>query len=160
MNLNELLISLSSYHTILVSISFAVLILLKRRQAALFAGVTAFFFLAANLYFPYLLEWDSGNIYRYFVWIFHDVAWMGTIALLGLRDKITWRQSVLGQLLCIPILALNVFRAMDKYFIKLDVGLAPYQFIYPIFETAIVALCWLPIFVFVKNKFFSRSQTA
>ena len=160
MNLNELLILLGSYQTLLVVISFLLLVALKQKQGAIFAGATAFFFLLANFYFPYLIEWDSGNIYRYFVWVFHDVLWMGLIAYLGLNDKISWRQSVLGQLFCIPILALNAFRAMDKYYIKLDVGLAPYQFIYPVFETAIVALCWMPIFVYLKNKFFVKSQPA
>lgn len=160
MNLNELLILLGSYQTLLVVISFLLLVALKQKQGAIFAGTTAFFFLLANFYFPYLIEWDSGNIYRYFVWVFHDVLWMGLIAYLGLNDKISWRQSVLGQLFCIPILALNAFRAMDKYYIKLDVGLAPYQFIYPVFETAIVALCWMPIFVYLKNKFFVKPQTA
>ncbi|WP_372770537.1 hypothetical protein [Pseudoalteromonas sp.] len=158
MSINELLIALGSYHTLLVVISFLLLVALKQKQGAIFAGTTAFFFLLANFYFPYLLEWDSGNIYRYFVWVFHDVLWMGVIAYLGLNDKVSWRQSVFGQLFCIPILALNAFRAMDKYFIKLEVGLAPYQFIYPVFETAIVALCWLPIFVYLKNKLFAKPQ--
>lgn len=160
MQLNELLILLGSYHTLLVILSFILLVILKQKQGAIFAGITAFFFLLANFYFPYLIEWDSTNLYRYFVWLTHDVIWMGTIAYLGLKDKISWRQSVLGQLFCIPIICLNAFRAMDMGFNSFNFSITPYQYIYPVFETAIVALCWLPIFVYLKNKLFAKPQPA
>ena len=160
MPIKELLIVLGSYHTSLVIIAFILLVALKQNQGAIFAGITAFFFLLANFYFPYLIEWDSENLYRYFIWLLHDLAWMGCIAYLGLKDKVSWRQSVLGQLFCIPIICLNAFRAMDMGFNSFNFSLAPYQFIYPVFETAIVALCWMPIFVYLKNKFFVKSQPA
>ena len=160
MSIKELLIALGSYHTFLVIASFVLLVLLKQKQGAVFAGTTAAFFLLANFYFSYLIEWDSGNLYRYFIWLLHDVIWMGTIAYLGLKDKVSWRQSVLGQLFCIPIIGLNAFRAMDMGFNSFNFSLAPYQFIYPVFETAIVALCWLPIFVYLKNKLFAKPQPA
>ena len=158
--LDELLIALGSYHTILVITSFLLLVALKQKQGVVFAGITAFFFLFANFYFPYLIEWDSENLYRYFIWLLHDLAWMGCIAYLGLKDKVSWRQSVLGQLFCIPIICINAFRAMDMGFNSFNFSIAPYQFIYPVFETAIVALCWMPIFVYLKNKFFVKSQPA
>lgn len=159
-SINDLLIKLGSYNTLLVVLSFLILLGLNDKQSMRFSGVTAAFYIIANLYFDYLLAWDAANLYRYFVWFSHDLLWMGVIAYLGLRDKVNFQQSVFGQLLCLPILCLNLLRAIDMAVGKFNFSLAPYQVIYPICESAIVVLCWVPIFVALKNKLLQRQLVA
>lgn len=149
---------MGSYQAAFVFLSFFVLICIRDSKGYVFSGVSAVFYFTGILYFPYLIEWDTQNFYRYYVWFLHELSWMGVIAYLGFKDKVYWRQSVLGQLLCLPILTMNFFRALDMSFSQFNFSLTPYQFIYPVFEIAIVALCWLPIFVYVKNKLFAKPQ--
>jgi len=160
MSINELLVAFSNYSALLVFFSFIILVMLRKKQGAIFSGVTALFYCIGILYYPLLVEWDSGNIYRYFVWISHEVLWMGCIAYLSLNDRITWKQSVIGQLFSLPLIIVNVFRAMDTQFIKNDVAVDVFRMVYLSFETGIVLLCWLPIFVYLKNKLFTKPQPA
>lgn len=151
-DIETLLIELGSYHTVSVVIATMLLWGLRDRQGMRFAAVTTFFYILANLYFDYLIAWDSANLYRYFVWFSHDLLWMATIAYFSLRDKLELKQSVLGQLLCLPILCLNLLRAIDMATGQFNFSLTPYQIIYPVCETAIVVLCWLPVVVALKAK--------
>lgn len=160
MNLIELLVLTGNYYTSMIFIAAIILFLLKDKESALFAFITFVFFFVGITYYPFLIEWDSNKLYRYPIWILHDTLWMGLIAYLGLKDKINWRQSVLGQLFCIPLLAVNFFRALDMQFIQMYISTTAYRIVYPLCEVAIVLLCWLPIFVYLKNKFFVKSQPA
>lgn len=160
MSATELLANASNYFIAILAAGFALLCFLRDKAGATFAGVTLFFFFMGNFYFPFLISWDEERIFRYPIWFFHELSWMALIAYLGLKDIVSMKQSIVGQLFAIPLLCVNAFRGMDFHYMGLFASQSGYQLIYPICELAIVLLCWLPIFVYLKNKLFAKPQLA
>ena len=70
------------------------------------------------------------------------------------------KQSIAGQLLGVPLLAVNFFRGLDYHYMDLFASTNAYRLVYPLCEVSIVFLCWLPIFVYLKNKLFAKLQPA
>ncbi len=148
----QLLVSLGSYLTAILFVATLAFLILKETSYALMAGITWLFFFLGTQYYPYLIAWDVERIYRYPIWILHDFTWMAIIAYLGIKDRIAMWQSIYCQLLALPLLFLNFFRAIDVQLLEVMFTTPVYRSLYPVCETAIVLLCVAPIFHCVKRK--------
>jgi hypothetical protein len=146
-----------SSSTFFVGLAAVFAYLLKDRQSFNFALITFFFFIIGMTFHFVIKEVDRGIfIYRYIFWAFNDIAWMGVIAYLTIKDKIHLWQSILGQLIVLPAPLLQLVRLVDRHYFDLSYTNYLYVTILPMINTAVVVLCFAPLFViftqYLKNK--------
>jgi len=147
--------------TNLVGLTFISVLLchfLSSIQARLFCLITFVFFLFGSLIHSTLFEIDSGYIYRYLIWAFNDIAWMGLIAYLTMKDKIHLWQSILGQLIVLPAPLLQLMRLVDRHYFDLSYTTYLYKTLLPIINMATVVLCFAPLIVVFSNYLKNRDN--
>jgi len=146
-----------SSSTLLTGGAAIVLYLLKDKPSFRFAFITFCFFLVGVLLNDLIKELDY-KIYvsRYIFWAVNDIAWMGLIAYLTIKDKIHLWQSILGQLIVLPAPLLQLMRLVDRHYFDLTYTNYLYKTLLPLINMAVVALCFAPLFViftqYLKNK--------
>jgi len=144
-------------YALLVGLAAILLYFLKDKSSFRFALVTFLFFIIGVSFSDIVKEYDY-KIYvsRYIFWAANDIAWMGVIAYLTIKDKIHLWQSILGQLIVLPAPLLQLVRLVDRHYFDLSYTDFLYKTILPLINTATVALCFAPLIViftqYFKNK--------
>ncbi|MBU2970023.1 hypothetical protein KO527_11740 [Pseudoalteromonas sp. C2R02] len=129
----------------------------KDTKGTLFCFITFIFFLWAISLNSFIKIYDQDYfIFRYIFWAFNDLAWMGLIAYLTIKDKIHLWQSIIGQLIVLPAPLLQLMRLVDRHYFDLTYTDYLYKGLLPLINTATVVLCFAPLFVvftqYLKNK--------
>lgn len=115
------------------------------RSAFLFAFLVIVSFFISYFLSPVIKSLDSQYFYRYLFWIINDVAWMGVVSFLALRDKIKMYQCIWGQLFMLPVIAVQMFRIADRYVLELPIYNYIYKVVIPIANTLLVLLVLMPL---------------
>jgi len=155
--IREILSLLYSSHTFFVGIATILLYFLSDRPSFRFAFITFSFFLIGVIFNDLIRELDyKVYVSRYIFWAANDIAWMGLIAYLTIKDKIHIWQSILGQLIVLPAPLLQLMRLVDRHYFDLTYTNYLYKTLLPLINTATVVLCFVPLFViftqYLKNK--------
>jgi hypothetical protein len=146
-----------SSHAFFVGIAAVLLYILKDKLSFRFAFITFCFFLIGVLLNDLIRELDyKVYVSRYIFWAANDIAWMGLIAYLTIKDKIHLWQSILGQLIVLPAPLLQLMRLVDRHYFDLTYTDFLYKGLLPLINMAVVVLCFAPLFViftqYLKNK--------
>lgn len=148
---------LYSSFTLIVGGAVFLLWYLNERKGLIFSIVTLIFFIIGLSSHLLIKNFDEGAyFYRYIFWAFNDIAWMGLIAYLTIKDKIYIWQSILGQLIVLPAPLLQLMRLVDRHYFDLSYTTYLYKTLLPIINMATVALCFAPLIViftqYLKSK--------
>ena len=157
--INKILILIYSSHTFFVGIAAILLYALKDKASFRLAFITFCFFLVGALLSDLIKELDY-RVYvsRYIFWAFNDLAWMGLIAYLTIKDKIHLWQSILGQLIVLPAPLLQLMRLVDRHYFDLSYTTYLYKTLLPIINMVTVALCFAPLIVVFSNYLKNRDN--
>ena len=153
----EILNLIYSSYLLFVGLAAILLYFFSDKPSYRFALVTFCFFFIGVLFSDLVKEFDyKVYIARYIFWASIDLSWMAVIAYLTIKDKIHFWQSILGQLIVLPAPLLQLVRLVDRHYFDLSYTNYLYVTILPMINTAVVVLCFSPLFVifsqYLKNK--------